>query len=140
MMNRKLALINYLKEGGFTQEEIKKGYDSCIFLVQGEYMVLNEHERNEKAKEYIQETLWAFIPSFLAEETGLPEEIFRALSEKCESGNDAILALVEKTCGLDAFVKAAVEADGYGHFLASYDGKEGKVTVEGEDYFIYRIN
>ena len=140
MMNRKLALINYLKEGGFTQEEIQEGYDSCIFLVQGEYMVLNEHERNEKVKEYIQETLWAFIPSFLAEETGLPEEVFRALSEKCESGNDAILALVEKTCGLDAFVKAAVEADGYGHFLASYDGKEGKVTVEGEDYFIYRIN
>ncbi len=140
MMNRKLALINYLKEGGFTQEEIKEGYDSCIFLIQGEYMVLNEHERNKKVKEYIQETLWAFIPSFLAKETDLPEEVFRALSEKCESGNDAILALVEKTCGLDAFVKAAVEADGYGHFLASYDGKEGKVTVEGEDYFIYRIN
>ena len=139
-MNRKLALINYLKEGGFTQEEIKEGYDSCIFLIQGEYMVLNEHERNKKVKEYIQETLWAFIPSFLAKETDLPEEVFRALSEKCESGNDAILALVEKTCGLDAFVKAAVEADGYGHFLASYDGKEGKVTVEGEDYFIYRIN
>jgi len=116
---RKLALINYLlKEGGFTQEEIKEGYDSCIFLVQegkvtvegGAYMVLNEHERNEKAKEYIQETL----------------EVFRALSEKCEAGNDATLALVEKTCGLDT-------ADGYGHFLASYDGKEGKVTVEGEE-------
>lgn len=139
-MNRKLALINYLKEGGFTQEEIKEGYDSCIFLVQGEYMVLNEHERNEKAKEYIQETLWAFIPSFLAEETGLPEEVFSALSEKCEAGNDATLALVEKTCGLDTFVQSAIKADGYGHFLASYDGKEGKVTVEGEDYFIYRIN
>ena len=139
MMNRKLALINYL-EGGFTQEEIEEGYDSCIFLAQGEYMVLNEHERNEKVKEYIQETLWAFIPSFLAEETGLPEEVFRALSEKCESGNNAILTLVEKTCGLDPFVESAIKADGYGHFLASYDGKEGKVTVEGEDYFIYRIN
>ena len=134
-MNRKLALINYLKEG-----LTKEGYDSCIFLIQGEYMVLNEQERNEKVKEYIQETLWAFRPSFLAKETGLPEEVFRALSEKCESGNDAILALVEKTCGLDAFVKAAVEADGYGHFLAFYDGEEEKVAVEGEDYFIYRIN
>ena len=140
MMNRKLALINYLKEGGFTQEEIKKGYDSCIFLVQGEYMVLSEQERNKKVKEHIQETLWAFRPSFLAKETGLPEKVFHALTEQCESGNDAILALVEKTCGLDAFVKAAVEADGYGHFLAFYDGEEEKVTVEGEDYFIYRIN
>ena len=139
MMNRKLALINYLKEG-LTQEEIKEGYDSCTFLIQGEYMVLNEHERGEKVKEYIQETLWAFIPSFLAEETGLPEEVFRALSEKCESGNDAILTLVEKTCGLDTFVESAIKAGGYGSFLSSYDGKEGKVTVEGEDYFIYRIN
>ena len=140
MMNRKLALINYLKEGGFTQEEIKEGHDSCFSMVQGEYMVLSEHERYEKTKEYIRETLWAFSPSFLSKETGLPKEVFSALSEKCESGNDAILALIEKTCGLDAFVEAAVEADGYGHFLASYDGREGKVTVEGEDYFIYRIN
>jgi hypothetical protein len=135
---RKLALMNYL---GVTEKEIREGHDPQTLKVwDREYMVLSEQERNEKVKEYIQETLWAFIPSFLAEETGLPEEVFRALSEKYESGNDAILALVEKTCGLDAFVKAAVEADGYGHFLASYDGKEGKVTVEGEDYFIYRIN
>ena len=132
------ALLNYLKEEGvFGKEE----YDPCIFKVEaGEYMVLNEYERDEKAKEYIRETLWAFIPSFLAKKTGLPEKVFQALSEKCEDGNDAILALVEKTCGLDSFVKSAIEADGYGHFLAPYDGKEGKVTVEGKEYFIYRIN
>ena len=70
----------------------------------------------------------------------MPEEIFSALSEKCESGNTAILALVEKTCGLDALVDSAVKADGYGHFLSSYDGKEGRVSVGGENYFIYRIN
>ena len=131
------ALMKYLKKEGVTGKE---GYDPRIFVGGREYMVLTEHERYKKAKEYIQETLWAFIPSFLAEETGLPEEVFRALSEKCESGNDAILALVEKTCGLSTFVESAIKADGYGHFLASYDGKEGKVTVEGEDYFIYRIN
>jgi hypothetical protein len=140
-MNGKLALINYLKEEGVSEKEIREGHDPQTLKVwDKEYMVLNEHERYKKAKEYIQETLWAFIPSFLAEETGLPEEVFHALTEKCESGNDAILALVEKTCGLDAFVKTAIEADGYGHFLAFYDGEEGEVTVEGEDYFIYRIN
>ena len=135
---RKLALMNYL---GVTEKEIREGHDPQTLKVwDREYMVLSEQERNEKVKEYIQETLWAFRSSFLAKETGLPEKVFHALTEQCESGNDAILALVEKTCGLDAFVKAAVEADGYGHFLASYDGREGKVTVEGEDYFIYRIN
>ena len=140
MEMRKLALLNYFKEEGLTKEEIRRGYDSYTFLIgKREYMVLNEHERKEKVKEYIQETLWAFRPSFLAKETGLPEKVFHALTEQCESGNDAILALVEETCGLDAFVEAAVEADGYGHFLASYDGEEGKVTVGGEDYFIYRM-
>jgi hypothetical protein len=135
---RKLALMNYL---GVTEKEIREGHDPQTLKVwDREYMVLNEHERYKNAKEYIKETLWAFRPSFLAKETGLPEKVFHALTEQCESGNDAILALVEKTCGLDAFVKAAVEADGYGHFLAFYDGEEEKVTVEGEDYFIYRIN
>ena len=138
---KKLALLNYLKEEGVTENEIREGYDPHTFEVwQREYLVLTEQERNEKVKEYIQDTLWAFIPSFLAEETGLPEEVFRALSEQCESGNDAILALIEETCGLDAFVEAAVEADGYGHFLSSYDGEEEVVSVEGKDYFIYRIN
>jgi len=140
-MSKKLALMNYLKEEGVTGNEIREGYDPHTFKVWNrEYMVLNERERNEKVKEYIQETLWAFFPSFLAAETGLPEEVFHALSEKCESGNDAILALIEKTCGLDAFVDSAVVADGYGHFLSSYDGEEGEVNVKGENYFIYRIN
>lgn len=140
-MRKELALLSYLKEEGLTKEEIGEGYDSYTFKVWSrEYMVLDECERNEKVKEYIQETLWAFYPSFLAEETGLPEEVFHALTEKCESGNDAILTLIEKTCGLDAFVDSAVKADGYGHFLSPYDGEEGEVSVKGENYFIYRIN
>ena len=140
-MTRKLALLNYLGEKGLTKEEIREGYDSYTFLIgEREYLVLDEDERNERAKELIQETLWTFLPSFLARETGLPEVIFHALSERCEGGNDAILTLIEATCGLDAFVEAAVETDGYGHFLASYDGEEREVNVKGKNYFIYRIN
>lgn len=138
-MTKELALLSYLKEEGLTKGEIREGYDPCIFLVQGEYMVLSEQERYEKTKKYIQETLWAFCPSFLAKETGLPEKVFHALTEMCESGNSAILALIEKTCGLDAFIEAAIKTDGYGNFLSSYDGKEKRVSVKGEDYFIYRI-
>lgn len=134
---RKQALMNHL---GVTEKEVREVHDPQTFEVWSrEYMVLTEHERYKKAKEYIQEILWAFNPSFLAKKTGLPEEVFRALSEKCEDENGAILALVEKTCGLDDFVKSAIEADGYGHFLAYYDGEEEVINVEGEDYFIYRI-
>ena len=139
-MNRKLALMTYLKEEKVTEKEIREGYDPQTYEVWNrEYMVLTEQERNEKVTEYIQETLWAFNPSFLTKVTGFPEKVFHALAELYESGNDAILALIETTCGLDAFVKAAIKADGYGNFLSSYDGKEKRVSVNGEDYFIYRI-
>jgi hypothetical protein len=139
-MDRKMALMTYLKEEQVAEYEIREGYDPHTFEVwAGDYMVLNSQERAEKVKEYIQDTLWAFRPSFLAKETGLPEKVFHALTDQCESGNDAILALIETTCGLDAFVYSAVEADGYGNYLSSYDGKEKRVSVKGEDYFIYRI-
>jgi hypothetical protein len=125
-MNRKIALMNYLKEEGVTGNEIKEGYDPHTFEVwEREYMVLNKQERNGKVKEYIQDTLWAFRPSFLAKVTGFPEKVFHALTSLYEIGNDAILALIEKTCGLTAFV---------------YFAEEEEVTIEGENYFIYRIN
>ncbi len=53
-----------------------------------------------------------------------------------ERSNDAVLSLVERTCGLDDFVEDAVSADGRGHFLSHYDGEENE---QGE-YFIYRLN
>lgn len=33
-----------------------------------------------------------------------------------------------------------IRADGRGHFLSSYDGEENSVTIDGIEYFIYRIN
>lgn len=102
-----------------------------------EYLVLDEDEREEKVTEKISESLWAFNPSFLAGETGLDIVIFEALAEKYEDANEAVLSLIEKTCGLEEFVNAAVSADGYGHFLASYDGHELELR---DDYYAYRID
>ena len=45
-----------------------------------------------------------------------------------------ILALIEETCRIDKFVDDAIDTDGRGHFISSYDGEE----VEAEEYFIYR--
>lgn len=105
-----------------------------------EYLILTEYEREEAVKDYIKETVWAFNASFLSGETGLPEEVFTALSEKCESANDPILSLIEKTCGFVSFVESAVDADGYGHFLSPYDGEEQEEEVDGVTYYIYRVN
>jgi hypothetical protein len=90
--------------------------------------------------ERIEELLWAFNPEFLASETGLPVEVFQALADsgRCESNNEAIMALVEQTCGMEAFVSSAIDADGRGHFLSGYDGKEGKIEIDGDIYYVYR--
>ena len=106
----------------------------------GEYKVLTEDEADAEVRDYIEDILWAFNPSFLAGETGIDEEVFKPLSNLCESANPAIKAIIDGTCGLDSFVEAAISADGRGHFLSHYDGVEEDIRV-GEEYFlIYRIN
>jgi hypothetical protein len=101
-----------------------------------EFAIGDNAEADAACAAYVKDNLWAFNASFLASETDLPEECFAALSEKFESGNDAVLRMVEKTCGLNSFVQSAISADGRGHFLSGYDGEE----TEQDGFYIYRIN
>lgn len=121
--------------------EITENSDNEYSHGNAEYLVLTDAEADEKAHEYIKDSLWAFNASFILGECGLDfsgEESLRAMQEKsCESANDFILSLVERTCGLDSFVESAISADGRGHFLSQYDGNEGE-AVGG--YFVYRTN
>lgn len=96
----------------------------------------NEEQAIESAKQYIKETVWAFNADFLARMTDFDKIIFENLQPLFEGANDAILSLVEKSCGLDAFASEAIWCDGLGHFLASYDG----VERECGNYRIFRIN
>lgn len=101
----------------------------------GEYMVLTDDEADQRAADYIKDSLWAFNASFLSGETGIDESVFEAIQNngKCESNNDAIASCIDD---IDSFVESAISADGRGHFMSSYDGEENE---EGE-YFIYRVN
>ena len=101
----------------------------------GEYLVLTDKEADEKVRESIRETLWAFTPHFLASTTGIEEAIFKVLAPICEGANEAIVALVNGTCGMDYLIEEAILWDGRGHFLAGYDGEE----QEQGDFFIYQI-
>lgn len=109
-----------------------------------EFRVLTDEEANEACADYVKDSLWAFNASFILEECGLDfsgEESLKAMQNKaCENANDFILSLVEKTCGLESFVDAAVSADGRGHFLSGYDGNENEVKVNGKYWYVYRIN
>lgn len=109
-----------------------------------DYLVLTDEEANDKAREYIEDSIWAFNADFIIEECGLDfsgVDSLRAMQEKsCESANDFIRSIIENTCGIESFVESAISADGRGHFLSTYDGEENEVSIKGETLYIYRIN
>jgi hypothetical protein len=132
---RVIALSKYLDlalEPNITYES------NDIYSFDGEeYMILTDDEADEKVAEYIKETVWAFNPSFLSCHSGIDEDVFKLLQEKCESANEAILKLIKD---FDHFVEDAVASDGRGHFLSSYDGYENEQEHDRETYYIYRTN
>lgn len=109
----------------------------------GEYLVLDDNEADEKAFEYISESLWACRPEFIIEHMEDVEDYDATLKsistiqrEQCESANPIIFALIGGRNKLKDFVEDAISADGRGHFLAGYDFEEN----EADGFFIYRTN
>lgn len=110
-----------------------------------EYMVLTDEEADEKARDYILDSLWAFNADFIIShckgcafmelwEIEEVEKGLRQIQENiCEGGNGLIKALISD---IDEFVDDAINADGRGHFMSSYDGEEH----EQDDLFIYRMS
>jgi hypothetical protein len=138
MDNQKLkALAEYLE---ISIEDIEEGYNENYFDYEGkEYLVLTDEEADEKAGEYIKDSLWAFNSSFIIENSSIldfdegSEKIIKAIQEQYENGNEAMKKLIDD---MDDFISNAISADGRGRFINSYDGEE----IEQEDYFIYRMN
>lgn len=105
-----------------------------ILINGNEYAVAaNEEEADNATRQYIEDSICYFNPSFLAEHSDVPEEVFEFLANKGFFNNDAYYQMIHD---IGDFVYDAIEADGRGHFLGSYDGKEYKIG----EYFLYRIN
>jgi len=112
-----------------------------------DHLVLTDEEADELVREEIEEMVWAFTPSFLSAHTGVDEEVFEALADRCEDNNDSFKRMIKD---FDAFVEDAVRGDGRGHFLAGYDHeehywqtverKDGKYETVTTEYYIYRRN
>lgn len=110
-----------------------------------QYLVVTEEEREKVIKDDIKGSLWAFNADFILNHTKIDsnERIVKAFKrvqeELCEDANDIVEALIED---IDEFIEDAIEADGYGHFLARYDGEEIELDVEDgeEDLYAYRVN
>jgi hypothetical protein len=130
------ALAKYL-ECQLDELEQSKYDDDTVEYGCKEYLVLTDEEADEKAKECILDSVWAFNANFLAAHCleGIGVEVIEAIqaNERCESNNKALLALIED---VDYFVNEAIKADGRGHFLSRYDGEEH----EAGEFYIYRTN
>jgi len=46
----------------------------------------------------------------------------------------------EQFVDIDAFTQEAIDTDGYGHYLAPYDGEAHEVYVDGDLFYIMRID
>jgi hypothetical protein len=135
-------LATWLGEDEGTIEEGRfDAWGLTTFEVSGEtYAVGTDEECDAACFEYIKDSVWAFNATFILSQCGLPLELVEAIQsfqqKECESANNALLALIEKTCGLPKFVRTAIGLDGRGHFLASHDGDEISL---GNGFFAYRI-
>ena len=103
------------------------------FSDDSEYIILNEEQQLESVKDSLYHTASYFSSVFLEAMTGIPNEAFDAL----EGHDDAVVKIIEATCGLDDFAEECIDVDGAGHFLAHYDGVE--IELDGE-YSAFRIN
>jgi hypothetical protein len=134
---RFIALLYHL-----TANEGRQDWEDVDNMIGEDYLVLTDKEADDMVRDYIDESAGMFTPSFLSGFTGIDEDVFVALQETGKY--DAIRSMIQD---FDAFVKAAVEADGRGHFLATYDFNEYDVAVRDSaysrfatTYYIYRVN
>lgn len=137
--------------GEFTEEEAEeftyKERWGCFSAYGYEYLVYTDEEADDATKEYILDSLWAFNPHFIlrhtqfflassVEEDEAFEDSLKELQGRiCEGANPIVKALITN---LDEFVSDAIDADGRGHFLASYDGEE--IEINGGKFYAYRTN
>lgn len=139
---KKEALAEFLECGPEDLEQAS--HDSSLFERGLEsYLVLDDAEATSRTIEAILDSLWAFNIDFILSHSNIDttayneDKIKKALQKMqeklCEDANPIIEALlVDQT----EFVEDAIEADGRGHFLSSYDGEESEVG----DFYIYRQN
>jgi hypothetical protein len=136
-----LALANYLR----------CNYSEAVSDIENDiYGVYTEDEAREKAYYDIEQSLWAFNQSFISRFSKVARAIDsdswkKMAGDLCEGFNDAVLAMIEVENDVEDVYDAAIDEDGIGHFLNTYDGE----AVDSDDecdceltqnYIICQIN
>ena len=130
---KKKALAKYLK---IEVSDVDVDRHGTYEAEGSEYLVLTDSEADEKCKEEIENSLWAFNASFLLAHMpkGMSEKAIKAIqSELYEDANETFKNMI---VDFDHFLDDAMKADGRGHFLSQYDGEEN----EAGKFFVYQTN
>lgn len=119
------------------QQSRRTHYGLPIVVIDGDEYAVAETEQQafEACCESIEDTLCYFSPSFLAEMTELPCELFEALGKADFTDNEVYKDLIERVTTIENFVQEAIDCDGMGHFLSPYDLRERMIG----EYRLYRI-
>lgn len=111
----------------------------------GEYLVLTDDEADQIAADNIRDSVWTFTQEFIIDHSSVfshdnsSRKALAAIQDLCENGNDAITRFIDN---MDKFIEDAIKADGRGHFISFYDGKE-QIEKDSETktlFYIYRLN
>jgi hypothetical protein len=110
-----------------------------------EYAIGTDEEADEAARQYIEDSVWAFNATFLADYIPLSPDQIQKLQAACEDANESFVALISQCSDFDDFVRDAIRADGRGPFLNGYDSEEHElefVDSDGEKtyFYAYRVN
>lgn len=134
-------------------EVTESGYDDNVFETDDgdEYLVVDEDQADEFVREEIENSIWAFNADFILkhmkgyddipmeDEESVVKAIKLVQEKLSESATPLIRAIIDD---FDEFVEDAVDADGRGHFLASYDGEEIELADDNGyiQFYAYQIN
>ncbi len=138
------AFIKFWVDNGNAKSELDgvELEDDTISLGSKEFKILTDNEADAMAKKYILDSLWTFNKSFLDGYSDAISEMddrtWAAITDRCESSNGAVLAMVRPN--IDSLIEDAISSDGRGYFLNTYDNNEDEVNIDGQYFYIYRIN
>ncbi len=134
-MLNKQQLLEVQKYFQCESDEIEHVEDDTYMVCHQEHIICADKKADELAADYIENSLWAFNPSFICDcidglsdsaRTAIEDMLKHSQQTLCEDANDAILRLVSGN--LQDLINAAIQANGRGHFLSSYDGEEIEIA------------
>jgi len=114
-------------------------WDERRYGLAEDWLILSDEEADAEAVESVRRDVWAFVPSFLVSylPEGVTVDVVETLQQaKYEDAAPAILAMLGQR--FEEFASDAIEADGRGHFLSSWDGCEHEFEHGGRTWYAYR--